>query len=81
MPCVPHCWPQTTRLRQPSKLTAEMRIAKCKKRIEAEQSKLKNHSAIRSDERMDKKEREGGMERKREKRRKGSNGNCNFVES
>lgn len=68
MPCVPHCWPQTTRLRQPSKLTAEMRIAKCKKRIEAEQSKLKNHSAIRSDERTEKRER--GREGWREKERK-----------
>lgn len=77
MPGVPHCWPQTTRLRQPSKLTAAMRIVKCEKRVEAEQSKLKNHSAIRSDERTEKREtkreKEGERERKREKGREISN--------
>lgn len=56
MPCVPHCWPQTARLRQPSKLSAQMRVVKFKKRIEAEQSKLNNHSAIRSDERTENRE-------------------------
>lgn len=37
-------------------LSAQMRVVKFKKRIEAEQSKLNNHSAIRSDERTENRE-------------------------